>query len=74
MKKTRKILALGLSFVMMLGLCLTAGTVNATDTKEPVSTVEDFNEALLAGETDITVASPLTFNEQVNISGVTINY
>ena len=72
MKKTRKILALGLSFVMMLGLCLTAGTVNAADTKEPVSTVEDFNEALLAGETDITVASPLTFNEQVNISGVTI--
>ena len=71
MKKTRKILALGLSFVMMLGLCLTAGTVNAADTTT-VSTVDQFNKALDEGKSDITVTEPLTFNQKVDIQGVII--
>ncbi len=48
MKKTRKILALGLSFVMTLGLCLTAGTDNAAGdvTSKEVSTAEAFIERI----------------------------
>ena len=73
MKKTRKILALGLSFVMMLGLCLTAGTVNAEDSKTTtVGTVKAFNQALTEGKNDITVTNALSFNDSVDINNVTI--
>lgn len=73
MKKTRKILALGLSFVMMLGLCLTAGTVNAEDSNTTtVGTVEAFNQALTEGKNDITVTNALSFNDPVDIKNVTI--
>lgn len=73
MKKTRKILALGLSFVMMLGLCLTAGTVNAEDSKTAtVETVDTFNQALKNGKNDITVTNALSFSEPVDINNVTI--
>ena len=53
MKKTRKFLALGLSFVMMLGLCLTAGTAYAAGdvASKEVSTAEAFIEAF-ENETD----------------------
>lgn len=70
MKKTRKILALGLSFVMMLGLCLTAGTVNATD-DTVVKTVDGFKQALKT-QSEITVGAPLTFEVPIKIADKTI--
>lgn len=74
MKKTRKILALGLSFVMMLGLCLTAGTVNATgDTvATTVSNVNDFKEKYDDGERNFIVTAPLEFDQYEKFEGVTI--
>lgn len=66
MKKTRKILALGLSFVMMLGLCLTAGTVNAADTTEKVKTAEEFIEAANDPNIDvIEIAGSISINTTI---------
>lgn len=75
MKKTRKILALGLSFVMMLGLCLTAGTVNATGdiTAVEVSTAEQFKEEYYdKGTRNFIVTAPLEFHEEEHFAGVEI--
>lgn len=66
MKKTRKILALGLSFVMMLGLCLTAGTVNAADTTKRVTTAEEFIEAANDPNIDvIEIAGSISINTPI---------
>lgn len=66
MKKTRKILALGLSFVMMLGLCLTAGTVNAADTTKRVETAEAFIEAANDPNIDvIEIAGSISINTTI---------
>ena len=74
MKKTRKILALGLSFVMMLGLCLTAGTVNATDDTKAVtvSTVQEFKDYYGKGKRNFIVTDPLEFHDEEHFAGVEI--
>lgn len=73
MKKTRKILALGLSFVMMLGLCLTAGTVNAKDTVVPASNFEDFKKAVENSDVKtIQINDYFTIEESIRVSGKTI--
>ncbi len=71
MKKTRKILALGLSFVMMLGLCLTAGTAYAAGdvASKEVSTAEAFIEAFenkTDGEIRITGSFTITEPMETN--------
>ena len=71
MKKTRKILALGLSLVMMLALCLTAGTVNAAGdvASKEVSTAEAFIEAFenkTDGEIRITGSFTITEPMETN--------
>ncbi len=66
MKKTRKILALGLSFVMMLGLCLTAGTVNAADTTKRVETAEAFIKAANDPDIDVVeIAGSISINTTI---------
>lgn len=66
MKKTRKILALGLSFVMMLGLCLTAGTVNAADETRVVTTVGEFEQAVEnEAVSRIEIKGDFTINDQI---------
>ena len=67
MKKTRKILALGLSFVMMLGLCLTAGTVNATEgTTRRVTDAEGFKAAANNPNIDvIEIAGSISINTTI---------
>lgn len=75
MKKTRKILALGLSFVMMLGLCLTAGTVNATGdiAAVEVSTAEDFVKKYKEDNVrNFKVTAPLHFNDSVEFKDITV--
>lgn len=75
MKKTRKILALGLSFVMMLGLCLTAGTVNATGdiTAVEVSNAEQFKKEYYEnGRKNFIVKAPLEFHDEEHFAGVEI--
>lgn len=73
MKKTRKFLALGLSFVMMLGLCLTAGTVNAAGdvASKEVSTAEAFIEAF-ENETDgeIRITGSFTITEPMKTNPI----
>lgn len=76
MKKTRKILALGLSFVMMLGLCLTAGTVNATGDINPVSDIDELQKAI-AGATPenpkvIEIDRHIDINRSMDIANVEI--
>ena len=71
MKKTRKILALGLSFVMMLGLCLTAGTAYAAGDVafKEVSTAKAFKEAFenkTDGEIRITGSFTITEPMETN--------
>lgn len=67
MKKTRKILALGLSFVMMLGLCLTAGTVNATEgTTQRVTDADGFIAAANNPNIDvIEIAGSISINTTI---------
>lgn len=66
MKKTRKILALGLSLVMTLGLCLTAGTVNAADTIAVVNTAEEFIAAANDPNIDvIEIADSISINTSI---------
>lgn len=77
MKKTRKILALGLSFVMMLGLCLTAGTAYAAGDVafKEVSTAEAFIEAFeneTDGEIRITGSFTITEPMKTNLIPKTI--
>ena len=75
MKKTRKILALGLSFVMMLGLCLTAGTVNATGdiTAVEVSTADEFVKKYKDENVrNFKVTAPLHFNDYVEFKDITV--
>ena len=75
MKKTRKILALGLSFVMMLGLCLTAGTVNATGdiTAVEVSTADEFVKKYKDENVrNFKVTAPLHFNDYVDFKDITV--
>lgn len=73
MKKTRKILALGLSFVMMLGLCLTAGTAYAAGDVafKEVSTAEAFIEAF-ENETDgeIRITGSFTITEPMKTNPI----
>ena len=73
MKKTRKILALGLSFVMMLGLCLTAGTAYAAGDVafKEVSTAEAFKEAF-ENETDgeIRITGSFTITEPMKTNPI----
>lgn len=73
MKKTRKILALGLSFVMMLGLCLTAGTAYAAGdvASKEVSTAEAFKEAF-ENETDgeIRITGSFTITEPMETNPI----
>ena len=73
MKKTRKILALGLSFVMMLGLCLTAGTAYAAGdvASKEVSTAEAFIEAF-ENETDgeIRITGSFTITEPMKTNPI----
>lgn len=73
MKKTRKFLALGLSFVMMLGLCLTAGTAYAAGDVafKEVSTAEAFIEAF-ENETDgeIRITGSFTITEPMNTNPI----
>ena len=73
MKKTRKILALGLSFVMMLGLCLTAGTAYAAGDVafKEVSTAEAFKEAF-ENETDgeIRITGSFTITEPMETNPI----
>ena len=77
MKKTRKFLALGLSFVMMLGLCLTAGTAYAAGDVafKEVSTAEAFIEAFeneTDGEIRITGSFTITEPMKTNLIPKTI--
>lgn len=66
MKKTKKILALGLSLVMTLGLCLTAGTVNAADTIAVVNTAEEFIAAANDPNIDvIEIADSISINTSI---------
>lgn len=73
MKKTRKILALGLSFVMMLGLCLTAGTAYAAGdvASKEVSTAKAFKEAF-ENETDgeIRITGSFTITEPMKTNPI----
>lgn len=73
MKKTRKILALGLSLVMMLALCLTAGTVNAAGdvASKEVSTAKAFKEAF-ENDTDgeIRITGSFTITEPMNTNPI----
>lgn len=73
MKKTRKFLALGLSFVMMLGLCLTARTAYAAGdvASKEVSTAEAFIEAF-ENETDgeIRITGSFTITEPMNTNPI----
>ena len=73
MKKTRKILALGLSFVMMLGLCLTAGTAYAAGdvASKEVSTAKAFKEAF-ENDTDgeIRITGSFTITEPMNTNPI----
>lgn len=73
MKKTRKILALSLSFVMMLGLCLTAGTAYAAGdvASKEVSTAEAFKEAF-ENETDgeIRITGSFTITEPMKTNPI----
>ncbi len=73
MKKTKKILALGLSFVMMLGLCLTAGTAYAAGDVafKEVSTAEAFKEAF-ENETDgeIRITGSFTITEPMKTNPI----
>ena len=73
MKKTRKFLALGLSFVMMLGLCLTAGTAYAAGdvASKEVSTAEAFIEAF-ENETDgeIRITDSFTITEPMKTNPI----
>lgn len=73
MKKTRKFLALGLSFVMMLGLCLTAGTAYAAGdvASKEVSTAEAFKEAF-ENETDgeIRITGSFTITEPMKTNPI----
>lgn len=73
MKKTRKFLALGLSFVMMLGLCLTAGTAYAAGdvASKEVSTAEAFIEAF-ENETDgeIRITGSFTITEPMETNPI----
>lgn len=73
MKKTKKILALGLSFVMMLGLCLTAGTAYAAGdvASKEVSTAEAFKEAF-ENETDgeIRITGSFTITEPMETNPI----
>lgn len=73
MKKTRKFLALGLSFVMMLGLCLTAGTAYAAGdvASKEVSTAEAFIEAF-ENETDgeIRITGSFTITEPMKTNPI----
>lgn len=73
MKKTRKILALGLSFVMMLGLCLTAGTAYAAGdvASKEVSTAKAFKEAF-ENETDgeIRITGSFTITEPMETNPI----
>lgn len=73
MKKTRKFLALGLSFVMMLGLCLTAGTAYAAGDVafKEVSTAEAFIEAF-ENETDgeIRITGSFTITEPMKTNPI----
>lgn len=73
MKKTKKILALGLSFVMMLGLCLTAGTAYAAGDVafKEVSTAEAFKEAF-ENETDgeIRITGSFTITEPMETNPI----
>ncbi|BFK23680.1 hypothetical protein F300043A5_19750 [Massilimicrobiota timonensis] len=73
MKKTRKFLALGLSFVMMLGLCLTAGTAYAAGDVafKEVSTAEAFKEAF-ENETDgeIRITGSFTITEPMKTNPI----
>lgn len=73
MKKTRKILALSLSFVMMLGLCLTAGTAYAAGDVafKEVSTAKAFKEAF-ENETDgeIRITGSFTITEPMNTNPI----
>lgn len=74
MKKTRKILALGLSFVMMLGLCLTAGTVNATGDINPVSDINELKAAIDGATPEkpkvIEINQHIEINESISIANV----
>ena len=77
MKKTRKFLALGLSFVMMLGLCLTAGTAYAAGdvASKEVSTAKAFKEAFeneTDGEIRITGSFTITEPMKTNLIPKTI--
>ena len=73
MKKPRKILALGLSFVMMLGLCLTAGTAYAAGdvASKEVSTAKAFKEAF-ENETDgeIRITGSFTITEPMETNPI----
>lgn len=73
MKKTRKILALSLSFVMMLGLCLTAGTAYAAGDVafKEVSTAKAFKEAF-ENETDgeIRITGSFTITEPMKTNPI----
>lgn len=73
MKKTKKILALSLSFVMMLGLCLTAGTAYAAGDVafKEVSTAKAFKEAF-ENETDgeIRITGSFTITEPMNTNPI----
>lgn len=73
MKKTKKILALGLSFVMMLGLCLTAGTAYAAGdvASKEVSTAEAFIEAFENGtDGEIRITGSFTITEPMNTNPI----
>lgn len=76
MKKTRKILALGLSFVMMLGLCLTAGTVNATGESNPVSNIDELKKAITSANPEnpkvIEIDQHIDIKERMDIENVKI--
>ena len=68
MKKTRKFLALGLSFVMMLGLCLTAGTAYAAGdvASKEVTTAEEFIAAANDPNIDvIEIADSISINTSI---------
>lgn len=73
MKKTRIILALGMSFVMMLGLCLTAGTAYAAGDVafKEVSTAKAFKEAF-ENETDgeIRITGSFTITEPMKTNPI----
>lgn len=72
-EKDKKILALGLSFVMMLGLCLTAGTAYAAGdvASKEVSTAEAFKEAF-ENETDgeIRITGSFTITEPMKTNPI----